>query len=104
MRWPGKGASRRNRDGMGWTAGRRVREAAGFLEVKSGQVGRAQERVQESVGHGTTSRGTYSRLSTSKLPLTTALSMCATLVRIYTSEGSYPFPGILPSVPAILRS
>ncbi|KAK1119837.1 hypothetical protein K0M31_012915 [Melipona bicolor] len=36
----------RNRDGTGWTA--RVREAAGFPEVKSGQVGRAQERESKN--------------------------------------------------------
>lgn len=38
-----------------------------------------RERVQESVGHDTTSRGTYSRLSTSKLPLTAAdtVDVCA---------------------------
>lgn len=64
-----------------------------------------RERVEESVGHGTTNRGTYSRLSTSKLPLTAPRRRCVRpRVRVYTSKGSYPFRTILHSMPAILRS
>lgn len=64
-----------------------------------------RERVEESVGHGTTNRGTYSRLSTSKLPLTAPRHRCVRpRVRVCTSKGSYPFRTILHSMPAILRS
>lgn len=45
MAWK-RSEAERNRDGTGRP--RRVREAAGFLEVKSGQVGRAQERESKN--------------------------------------------------------